>query len=272
MAAVSRRGRALAAVSAWSDGERLRSLSVTRLLPSGRALIVGFALLFGGILAYVGARETSVFALRSIDVEGAPPVVAAHVRAALQPLQGTSLLVVGRSGIERRLASLSDVADVSFDRDFPHTLRVFVVPAHSVAVLRRGPAAWIVSSDGRVVRSAGMFAAPKLPRVWLARGTSIDVGSTLVDDDAARAVHAIAVARAGRFGARMKAVRSSARELTFVLPSGLEIRLGDDSSLELKVAVARRILPLLNRTSTFLDVSVPERPIADGDSQLSGRG
>jgi cell division protein FtsQ len=270
MAAVSRSGRALAAVLPVPNvGRRLRALSLTRLLPSGTALVIGFSLLGAGAVAYIGARETSMFAVRAIEISGAPPRVAAHVRAALRPLEGQSLLAVGRGRIDGRLAGLSDVAHVSFDRDFPHTLRIVVIPAHSVAVLRRGPAAWIVSSDGRVVRAAGIFSAPRLPRVWVPRATGVDVGSTLADTDAARAVWAVAVARSEGFAARVQALRSSPQELTFVLVSGLEIRFGDSNALAVKVAVARRILPLLGEASTYLDVSVPARPVADGDTQVS---
>jgi cell division protein FtsQ len=272
MAVVSRPARvrgALAGALAWTDVERLRSFSLARLLPSGAALILGFSLLAGGVLAYVGARETSVFALRSIEISGAPPRVAAHVRSALRPLQGASLLTIGRARIERRLEGLSDVSHVTFDRDFPHTLRVVVTPAHSIAVLRRGPAAWIVSSDGRVVRDAAMSSAPKLPRIWIPRSSSVDVGATVDDADAARAVRAISLARSERFAVRVKTIRSSSSELTFVLASGVEIRFGDDGDLALKVAVAERIVPLLDHETTYLDVSLPTRPIADSNSQLS---
>src|SRR3954454_12054870 len=175
MASVSRSPRARGAVLSFPDVGRLRGLTAARALPSGRALLIGFALLGAGALAYFGARETSVFALRSVQIAGAPPRVAAHVQRALGPLRGRSLLSIDQSEIEGRLAKLSDVAGVSVDRDFPHTLRLVVTPAHSIAVLRSGPSAWIVSSDGRVVRSTGLFAAPKLPRIWVPSGASIDV-------------------------------------------------------------------------------------------------
>jgi cell division protein FtsQ len=240
---------------------RLRAL-----LPSGRALLVGFGLLAGGALAYFGARETSLFAVRSIEIAGAPPRVAAHVRAALRPLEGKSLLALHASDVGRRLEGLSDVAGVTYDRDFPHTLRLVVTPAHSIAVVRRGPAAWIVSSDGRVVREAGLFAAPRLPRVWVPRVTDVDVGSTIADADAARAIQAVASARAAGFGAKIAAIRSNDHELTFVLVSGPELRFGDASALRTKLAVARQLLPLA-ADSGYVDVSVPERPVSGHNPQ-----
>ena len=261
MAAVSRRGRARATVLPFPHAPGLGGDALTRLLPSGRALLLGFGLLAGGALAYVGARETSIFSLRTIELTGSPPRVAAHVRRALRPLEGKSLLALHAADIERRLDRLPDVAGVSYDRDFPHTLRLRVTPAHSIAVARRGPESWIVSSDGRVVRTAGPFAAPRLPRVWLPRTADVEVGATLADPNAARALATLTSARSAGFGARMTAVRASDDELTLVLASGLEVRLGSGTALRLKLAVVRRILPLVSEAG-YLDVSVPERPVA----------
>ena len=260
MAAVPRSRRARAAVLPFPGPDRLRVLRPS--LPSGRALLLGFALLGGAALAYFGARESSLFALRTFQITGAPPRVATHVEQALERYRGRSLLAVNQGEIEQRLMGLSDVAAVSFDRDFPHTLRVSVTPAHSIAVLRRGMSAWIVSSDGRVIRPAGLFAAPKLPRVWVPRSESVDVGGSLAGADAARAVRALAIVRGTGFARRIAAVRASDRELTFVLAQGPELRFGDPTSLTLKLAVATRMLPLVTGTSGYLDVTVPTRPVA----------
>jgi len=262
MATVSRSARAHATALPLRHARQARSLVLAKALPSGRALLLGFALIAAGAVLYVGARESSLFALRSIEISGAPPRVGAHVRAALESLEGQSLLALNQRQFERRLAGLSDVAAVSFDRDFPHTLRVIVTPAHSIAVLRRGASAWIVSSDGRVVRSARLSAARKLPRIWIPRIVAVDVGATVADADAARAIRALAIARGAGFGARIAAVRSSDRELTFVLAGGPELRFGDPTALPLKLAVARRLVPLAASTSGYVDVTVPARPVA----------
>ena len=265
MATASRPTRAHATTLPLRYARGARGLVLAQALPSGRALLLGFALIAAGALAYVGARESSLFALKSIEISGAPPRVGAHVRAALEPLEGQSLLALNQRQLERRLAGLSDVAAVSFDRDFPHTLRVVVTPAHSIAVLRRGASAWIVSSDGRVVRSADLSAARKLPRIWIPRIVAVDVGATVADADAARAI-----ARGTGFGARIAAVRSSGRELTFVLAGGPELRFGDPTALPLKLAVARRLVPLAGSTSGYVDVTVPARPVASSNPKVAG--
>ena len=271
MAAVSRSTRPNARALTAPRTLRPRPLRLAKALPSGRALALGFALLAAGGLAYLGARESSLFAVRQIRISGAPPRVAAHVRAALAPLEGRSLIGLDHAAVERRLAGLADVAAASFDRDFPHTLRVLVTPAHSIAVVRRGAGAWIVSSDGMVIRAADRFAAPRLPRIWVSRTTSVEPGAAVGDSDAARAIKAIATARRAGFAARIAAVRAT-DELTFILAGGVQLRFGDLTALPVKLAVARRLLPLVQGASTYIDLSVPERPVAGGNTQLSGQG
>jgi hypothetical protein len=56
-----------------------------------------------------------------------------------------------------------------------------------------------------------------------------------------------------------------------VLRSGVELRLGSPYDLALKVAVARAVLRALpGASSGYVDVSVPQRPVAQVESQLSG--
>lgn len=266
--AASRSSRARAAVLQFPGSGGLPAPTLSRLLPSGRALVVGFALVAASALAYFAARETSVFAIRSLEVTGASPRVAAHVRGALSGLEGTSLLALSPSAVHTRLDRLPDVASVSYDRDFPHTLRLTIVPAHAIAVVRRGADAWVVSSSGRVIRTVGPRAGPRLPRIWVPEGADIEVGSQLGDADASQAVGALAVARELGFAARIATVRAH-DELTFVLASGLQIRFGDSSSLQAKVAVARAILPKV-AGSAYLDVSAPDRPVSGTNAQVSG--
>jgi cell division septal protein FtsQ len=248
---------------------RLPRLRPAELLPSGRALLIGFALAAAAVLAYFGARESSMFALTTVDVQGAPPRVAAHVRTALQPLHGKSLLALSSSDVTERLQRLSDVASVSYDRDFPHTLKLHISPAHTIAVVRQGASAWLVSSDGRVIRTATRSEAPGLPRVWVPAAADLTPGQKLAGDDVSTAVQAIADARRYGFGEHVMVVRASPRELTFVLANRFELRFGDASDLAAKVAVADRIVPLASAFG-YVDVSVPDRPVSGGTSQVSG--
>jgi cell division protein FtsQ len=243
--------------------------NLARLVPSWRSLVVAVALVGCAGLLYLGARETSVFAIRTVVVRGAPPVVAAEVRSALRPLEGTSLLQLGSGEVDRRLAAIPDVASARYDRAFPHKLTVYVVPERPVAVLRRGAGSWLVSARGRVLRPVSHGALPALPRIWVAAGTDLPVGTTLAPDSGARAAAALAVARRVGFHAAIGNVTIEGSTIAFKLRSGLELRLGTADDLALKLAVAARILPIVGSGATYLDVSVPSRPVAMASAAVS---
>jgi len=236
-------------------------IAVDRILPSGRSLLTAFALVVVAIAGYFVARNTSVFAVTSIDVVGAPPAVALQVRRALRDDLGTSLLRLNLDEAERRIAAVPTVAGASFDRAFPHTLRVEVVPEHAVAVARQGASAWLVSSRGRVMASLELGSRRRFPRIWIARGPVLRVGGS-VPSALRGALVAVAPLGSVRFPARVASASETNGELTLVLRSGLDLRLGTPVDVPLKLAVAAKVLPLVGADTRYLDVSVPERPVA----------
>src|SRR5262249_18239432 len=146
---------------------RRRPPALLRALPSGRPLLVATAVVLIAAGLYGLARETSMCAVRSVEVEGAPPPVAAQVRAALQSVEGRSLLAVNAGEIVPRVENLPAVQAATYDRDFPHTLRVRIVPEVPVAVLRSGPASWLISSRARVISVVDNGTLRRIPRIWL---------------------------------------------------------------------------------------------------------
>ena len=241
---------------------RSRGPSLGRLAPSGRSLLVGFALLLLGVGGYFTARDTALFAVRRLVVVGGPRRTQAEVRAALAGELGRSLLRVDGADLDRRLASAYDVVSVSFDRAFPHTLRVRIRAERPVLLLRRGADGWVVSARGRVLSRVRNTRLSSLPRAWVPASTEIGVGELLGPAQGGRAAAALASVRQPLFG-RVRFVRVGKGELTFVLRTGLELRLGAIDDIRLKLAIARRILALIGpgTVGDYIDVSVPERPV-----------
>jgi cell division protein FtsQ len=239
-----------------------------RRLPSRRSIVVGVLLLALAGGAYLVARETSAFALRSIEVDGAPGPLGAQVRAALAPLVGRSLLSVDRGDAARRVRALPEVASVSVDRAFPHELRVTVREEQSVAVLRQADHAWLVGGDARVLRALTTRPYPALPRIWVPRDVDVLLGSTLAGD-AADAVSVAAALAGRRVPLAVRTIEARGEDVTVMLRSGVGIRLGDTASLLLKLAVAARIIPLAPG-ARYIDVTVPERAVAAYKSQAAG--
>jgi cell division protein FtsQ len=256
-----RRTRAASVVVPFPRGEAGDRLDLARLVPSGRLLLIGFALVVCVLGGYWGARFSSVFAVEHLKVEGAPPAVARDVEAAAKEVVGTSLLSIDAETLEDTLRALPSVAGVSVDRAFPNTLVVRVAAERPVAVVRRGHSAWLVTGGGRVIREIEPGTERGFPRLWLTRNTTVRIGGSLPASLTA-ATRALAAAHDVRLPRRVKGVRFEGGQLTLVLRRGPEIRLGEASDVLLKLTVAARVFPLVGEGTASLDVSVPERPVA----------
>jgi len=255
------RARASSVVVPFPRGDSAERLELGPLVPSTRSLLVGFALLGGVLLALVVARETPLFGLSTIEVTGAPPGVQRQVERALENRRGESLVALDLEEASADIQALPTVAEVEFDRAYPHGLRVTVVPERPVAVVRQGATAFVVSERGRVIARVPRTKRPELARIWVARDVPIEPGAT-VEGDLATAVGAVAPLAGIRFPGRVVSVATDGGQLTLRLRSGLELRLGEPTNVDLKLAVAGRILPLLPVGSGYVDLSVPDRPVA----------
>ena len=262
------RTRAESVVVPFPDARHGESLELAPYLPSGRSLLAGFALVAAVLLAVVLARETPLFAVRTIEVEGAGSGVERQVRRALDGRKGESLVGLDLAAAEREVAALPTVADVVFDRAYPHTLRITVIPERAVAVVRQGADSYVVSERGRVIAAAERGAKPDLARIWVGREVTLVPGET-VGGALRTAVGAVTPLAGVRFPSRVSSV-TTLDGLVLRLRSGLELRLGDMRDVDLKLAVAARVLRLLPAGSGYLDVSVPHRPVA-GPSTLDSQ-
>jgi cell division protein FtsQ len=231
-----------------------------RFLPSLRSVVVGVALLAVTVGSYASLRASSAFAIRHIVVSGASPKVAAEVRRALAPFRGRSLLGLDGGELARRVDALPSVVSVGYDRNFPHTLRLTVVAEQPVAVLHRGTETWLLSARGRVITKIPTGTHPGLARIWVPRKARVDVGETLLSQPAL--VSARAVALATHFPVHIATAALAHGELTFHLRSGLQLLLGEPNDVRLKLAIVRRALHQLPAGTTYLDVSLPGRPVA----------
>jgi cell division septal protein FtsQ len=245
---------------------------IGRLAPSGKSILLGLALLLLAIGGYAAARETSLFAVQSVEVQGGTPAIRAQVRAALAGEVGQSLLRVDGDTIERRLGPIPTVHAFHFDRAFPHTLRVVVQPEVPLLVLRQADKAFLVAASGRVIRPLAHPRLSGLPRLWVTKDVHLAVGQAL-PPPAAAAPAALAPLRGASLPSGVHSVRVAAHTLTLELGSGLEVRLGDTGDLRLKLAIARRILRAAvasGEAAGYLDVSLPERPVLGLNPQVGG--
>ena len=244
--------------------------------PSARTLGVAGAVLGVLGLLYLAARETPLFAVREVDVTGAPPAVRQAVLEAAEPFLGESLVALDRDELRRTLEALPTVQSLRIDRAFPHTLRIAVSPERPLALVRRGRRGWLVSEGGRVMQELESPAAAARPRIWVGQGTEVATGE-VVDDSAVRVALRVLRRVPGDFPVRIRSVRVAEGTVALVLTGGdAEVRVGTRDSLTLKLHVAGRVLrtltPLERRDLAYLDVTVPERPVGADKSQVSTSG
>jgi hypothetical protein len=125
-----------------------------------------------------------------------------------------------------------------------------------------------------VLRTAEPGEFRQLPRVWLgAAAEGIEPGAYLSQDEGGSAVRALAGVPAS-FPDAIETVRGVDGSLAFLLPDGLELRLGSSADLRLKLEAAAAVLGSLTGAErealAYLDVSLPARPVGGQEAQLEG--
>ena len=255
-----------------------RPRSAPRPSPAWRGgLLIGVGIFAALGLLYVGARETPVFALRTVEVQGPSAEVRATILHELEDMQGTSLVSLDGGQLMRRLEALPTVESVTYDRAFPHTLRLVVQPEEPVAVANQASALWIISVRGRVIAGTTSGEAPDLPRIRYRQETPLAAGEFVADPGTKAVLAALAEApkhmRLPVHGARLED-----GELTLVLAGEGGTRpvllLGEPVDVRTKLLVATLVLRQLGADElaalTYIDVSLPDRPVASTNPQVSG--
>jgi cell division septal protein FtsQ len=239
--------------------------------------VSGVAAAVAAVLAllYLAARETPLFAVRTVAITGGSEAVRKAVREAAQPVEGESLVALDGKSLVRELEALPSVRSASYDRAFPSTLRIFVHPELPLGIVRLGPDRWVVSERGRIIRRYTSD-SERYPRFRLPGRPNVVPGSYVTDPGAQIVLGALAVVPRN-FPVRIQMVRLEGGRLTMDLwaPWGRpELRLGEAVDVKVKLAVAAVVLRSLSadeRSSVgYVDVSVPERTVVGSNPQVEG--
>jgi len=245
--------------------------------PRRRAVLIGACTVALLALLYLGARETPVFALRTVEVEGAPANVRRAIVQSLEGTRGTSLVSLDGDAVVQRLEALPSVQSVTYDRAFPHTLRLVVVPEKPVAVVNQSSNLWIVSARGRVIGGTSAAEAPDLPRVRYLTDAPLTPGQFVADEGTKTILAALSEAPK-RMPLPIHSARLDDGELTLVLAGVGETRplllLGEPVDVGTKLRVAALVLRKLGYEErdvlAYLDVTLPDRPVASSNPIVSG--
>ena len=230
--------------------------------PGGRRLAGALAaLLAAGAAApaYLWVRDTPAFAVREVTVTGIDGPQAEQVRAAItRAAGGMTTLNVRADELRRATQPFPIVRDVSADADPPGTLRVTVHAFAPVAVVQDGARRVAVARDGTLL---GGTPTANLPTVT----SDVPVGEErLGDREALRVVRLLGAAPA-ELRARAQRAGAGGDGLTVVLRDGPRLSFGGADRLAAKWAAAARVLAdPSSQGATYLDLRLPDRPVAGG--------
>lgn len=193
------------------------------------------------------------FAIRTIELRG-DPELAAQIAPRISLPRNTNFLLAPTRRLARQVADVPAVRRVRVAHDFPGQLVVTVEKREAIAVIRGGEQAMLVDPEGVIytIHNEWGWGLPEL------------VGPHLTTQDAVRrseVAKLVAVLRAlgpdPRLGvARLELERGD--EITAVLESGAEVRLGTQEEMPAKIKLLRTVIDQFGADQiASLDLSDP---------------
>jgi cell division protein FtsQ len=225
-----------------------------RLIAAALAVVVVWA---GYMLWF---RNLPWFSIDDVSVTGATTNAPAIKSAVEQAAGDMTTLHLDDAKLRDTVAHFPTVASVGATTSFPHGLHVTVTERLPVAFIKVGPRRTAVSADGYLLLGAS-FDPKQLPRI---EGSAAN-GARLDGDAAAQA----AILGATPAPLRDRITGSSWDDadggVVVSLDGGPDLRFGDGSRARDKWTAATVVLSSSEHGSpSYLDVSVPDRPVSGG--------
>jgi cell division protein FtsQ len=226
------------------------------------ALVALLAVLGGG---WLWLRDSSLVAVRRVQVTGAHGADAAQVRSALvAAARNMTTLDVKMKQLRMAVAPYPVVKSLEVDTQFPHGLRIHVVEQVPVAVVDAGGRRTAVSGDGTLLHDVAAPAA--LPTISL----GVPPGGTHLTGYALSEVRLLAAAPYQLLAKLSQVSDGPAHGLVAELRNGPSIYFGDSHRLGAKWTAAADVLSDPGSTgAVYLDVTDPSRPAAGAGSDTT---
>ena len=255
------------------------------------------ALALVGLVALFVLRDSAVFLIESVEAEPTEHVTQTDIQNLVHVPAGSTLLNVDTDAVEAALKKDPWVADVTFERVFPHTLRIEIVEqrVEALVVMNTGSVAWylgdadiwiqptkIEAAEGQSVNDAALAQALAdgcLLITDVPATVSPAAGSVATDE----VLDAVAAFRRGFSEEFLSQVVSfsaaSPDSITCTLKNGVEILLGSPTDIAAKETVVTRTLEQHPGAVTYINVRVVTDPavrptvrLVDSDNVEAGDG
>lgn len=247
--------RARAIEEARREAKRKATASATAPKPVGRGVVRGLKVLTWAVIltvVFVGLGLvlyfTPVMSVRNLEIEGLEAIPRDEVVAAVAVRTGTPLLQVDTDKVANRVATISRVASVRVQREYPSSLRVTVAERIPVAVKDMPDGTHLFDRDG-----VDFATAPPPPGV-----PYLDVDNPGPTDPPTKAALQVLTALrpevAGQIG---RIAAPSVASITLTLVDGRVVIWGTTDRTDEK---AEKLAALLTRPGHTYDVSSPDLP------------
>lgn len=247
--------RARAIEEARREAKRKATASATAPKPVGRGVVRGLKVLTWVVILTVISVGlglvlyfTSLMSVRNLDIEGLEAIPRDEVVAAVAVRTGTPLLQVDTDKVANRVATISRVASVRVQREYPSSLRVTVAERIPVAVKDMPDGTHLFDRDG-----VDFATAPPPPGV-----PYLDVDNPGPTDPPTKAALQVLTALrpevAGQIG---RIAAPSVASITLTLVDGRVVIWGTTDRTDEK---AEKLAALLTRPGHTYDVSSPDLP------------
>ena len=206
-------------------------------------------------------RDSSFVKITHVKVVGVDLKDSDRVEAALtSAAHDMTTLHLSKDALMSAVASYTAVKDVEIKAHFPHSLTIKVIQEQPVAVLRVGGKRLLLASDGSVLQ--GVRQGRKLA---LIRSTAAAPSRRLTDPLALSELQVVAAAPNPLARHIANVGKGDTRGIVVKLLNGPQVIFGDTSRLEAKWAATAGVLADdQSRGASYIDVRLPERPVAGG--------
>ena len=194
------------------------------------------------------ALNSSLFAVRTVTVDGTSRLSVAQVLAAADVPRGASLFRLDPGLVQRRVAQIPAVAQVQVQRHWPHALVIRITERSAAAVVESGDQVVLLDATG--VAFARQSSAP-------AGLVPVQVGAPVPgpgDVDARAAMQVLAALPAGVRSRVLTVHAPSPVDVSLDLRGGRTVVWGSAADSTTKAVVLRT---LLHRSARVYDVSTP---------------
>jgi cell division protein FtsQ len=231
----------------------------TRVLWRRRIALLLAAIALLAAFHFLWFRDSSLVAVRNVQVEGVTTSNGDEIRAALDRTgRDMTTLHVNLDELQAAVRDYPSVASVSADPSFPSGLTIRVTERRPAALLGSGSSAVPVAGDGTVLRGMGRGGSelPEIPAPVPPSGHL---------DGVALQEAIVLGAVPGPLRSQIAKAANGPEGIKVELEAGIDLVFGNSSRAAAKWAAASRVLadPGLQGVA-YVDVRSPERPAAGG--------